>query len=207
MREFQFKPAMEYLKKVDSKYVTEMNTLPYMAYSFTPEFWVYRNRQKADPKLQKKPYTNKMNFCKQMLKLEEAVAKAQQKQKLDAKYAENAYALAKAYVQASPKGACWALTNYYWSQTQDSAEVASNAYIKRALTLLRSAYSADMSEDNMVRCLSGLFFLSYNYSTCGDQDKLAKLLWKLKDSESGEARRINKCDVLKHYIAGNGLLF
>lgn len=207
MREFQFKPAMEYLKKVDSKYVTEMNSLPYMAYSFTPEFWVYRNRQKVDPKLQKKPYTNKMNFCKQMLKLEDAVAKAQQKQKLDAKYAENSYLLAKAYIQASPKGACWALTNYSWSVTQDSAVVADNAYIKRAASLLRSAYSADTGEENMVRCLSGLFFLSYNYSPSSDQDKLAKLLWKLKDTPTGEARRINKCDVLKHYITGNGLLF
>ena len=207
MREFQFKPAMEYLKKVDSKYVTEMNNLPYMAYSFTPEFWVYRNRQKVDPKLQKKPYTNKMNFCKQMLKLEDAVAKAQQKQKLDAKYAENSYLLAKAYIQASPKGACWALTNYSWSVTQDSAVVADNAYIKRAASLLRSAYSADTGEENMVRCLSGLFFLSYNYSPSSDQDKLAKLLWKLKDTPTGEARRINKCDVLKHYITGNGLLF
>ena len=59
----------------------------------------------------------------------------------------------------------------------------------------------------MVRCLSGLFFLSYNFSPSSDQDKLAKLLWKLKDTPTGEARRINKCDVLKHYITGNGLLF
>lgn len=207
MREFQFKPAMEYLKKVDAKYTEDMNIKPYLAYSYTPEFWVLQHKQKSDPKLQKKPYANKMNFCKQMLKLEEAIAKAQQKQKMDAKYAANAYELAKAYIQASPKGACWALTNYSWSQVQDSAEVANNAYIKRAITLLRSAYSADMSEDNMVRCLSGLFFLSNNFSPCSDQDKLAKLLWRLKDSASGEARKVNRCDALKDYIAGNGLLF
>lgn len=202
MREFKFKSALVYLKKVDDKFAANMNVTPYMAYSYSPAYWVNRNRQEADAKLKKKPYQNKIKFCKDMMKLEEAVAKAQQKKKLDAKYAANAYQLANGYLQASPVGACWALTNYSWSSYRDSASIADNAYIKRAQTLFRSAYSADMSEENMVNCLSGLFFISSNYSPSSDQEKLAKLLWRLKDTPSGSNYNIGRCDVLKNYIAG-----
>lgn len=199
MREFKFKQAMEYLKKVDSKFAADMNIIPYLPYDYTTEFWLKWHKQAANPKLQKKAYSQKMNFCKDMLKLEDAVAKAQQKKKMDAKYAANAYQLAMGYIQASPMGACWALTNYSWSSAQDSVKLADNAYLKRAQTLLRSAYSADMSEENMVRCLSGMFFISH-YTPIDDQEKLAKLLWRLSETPSGSARNVSNCDVLRNYI-------
>ncbi|MCQ2192023.1 MAG: hypothetical protein MJZ23_04045 [Paludibacteraceae bacterium] len=199
MRDFKFKEAIEWLKKVDPKFAVDMNIIPYLGNSYNTEYWVSFQHQPQSAKM-KKLYANKINFCKDMLKLETNVSKAQQKRKLDSKYVQSAYDLAVAYTQASPIGACWALTNYSWSSVQDSAAIASNNYIKRAQALLRSAYGADMREENMIRCLQGLFFLG-SFSPSGDHEKMAKILWRLKDTPTGVERKIYKCDKLLNYIS------
>lgn len=201
MREFKFKEALDYLKKVDAKFTANMNILPYLAYDYNVEFWIDRQTQPKSQKVVGKGYANKSDFCKQMMAWEGDLETARKKKKLDAKYAEKAYQLAVTYMQASQVGKSWALTNYSYTSYFDSARVANDPYLKRAEELLRSALQHDASEKNVVRCLTGLFFMSKNYNRVADEASFAKQLWALKDTPSADVWKISSCDLLKNYKA------
>ena len=201
MREFKFKQAMDYLKKVEKNAALDMNTVDggWLGRPWQGDFWKWNETKKKKNLAANKSYAQKMAFCKQMMKMEENISKAQSKQKMDAKYAKQAYDLACCYFNASLFGKCWAMTEYSKSSYIDSTRMADDAYLKRAKTLLRSAYSADKSEANMTKCLAALFYIG-QYSPSNDHDKMAKMLWKLKDTPSGSEFNIGNCDLLANYL-------
>lgn len=211
MREFKFKSAMEYLKKVPAEFVSEMNIYPYMAYDFNTPLW-FGYGQTVTDKQKKKSAGAKMEFCKQALKLETNFEKLNKKQKpIDPKLASTAYDLAKIYTQASYRGRCWALTNYSWSSMVDSTRAANDPYIKRAKAMLKAAYKVDTTTANQLRCIAGLSFLGGRQNVNGpngstvisdsDLDKYMRLLQKFEGTQAYEENRLGRCDILRDYLA------
>lgn len=212
MRQFRFKSAIEYLKLVDDKFVQGMNILPYLAYSPGEPLWF--NAHQLIAKKQKKGAADaKMRFCKLMLKQEDALQKATSKGKTSGKkFAVLAYNMATAYTQASCLGQCWALTHYSWTSAPDSLALADDPYLKRAKTLLRTAFNADASDDNKVRCLYALATLGrpyrcmlktdpwFSYVNDPDYSKYMQMLARLADTEAFASYGIGRCDEMKDYM-------
>ena len=211
MREFKFKSAIEFLKKLPATFVQDQNIYKYLPYSYKTPIWL-GYKQTVDAKMKKKSASAKIDFCKYMLKLEANFEKAQKKAKeVDPKLANTAYALATAYAQATYCGRCWALTNYAKSSVLDSVKIAKDPYIRRSQALLRSAYKADTSTANQVRCLAGLSFLGkkqecyhngqQTYIVENDLDKYYRLLIRYENTQAYEDNRLTTCDILKDYLS------
>ncbi len=141
MREGKFAQAIPYLEKVTPAYISQLGISRYMARrSYKIERWFKRQIVDYEDERINPGYVatvkrnQKLDFCKDVLALQEQINNNSGEQQNDA-----LYRLASLYYQASYKGDCWYLTRYTQS-AYNSIEYANEfPFIDRALDMLQEA--------------------------------------------------------------------
>lgn len=157
MADGDFSTAISYLDKVPASFLNKQNISWYMANrSYTTERWLTRqaddeNEQTDGPDLATLTTNPKVDFCHEIINLEEqfSTANAETRPRL-------AYDLATRYFQASYLGECWWLTQY-GSSVSDTVRTDRFDFVQRAVDYLEQA---KQSKDFKIR-QNSLYALAY----------------------------------------------
>jgi hypothetical protein len=157
MADGDFSSAISYLDKVPASFLNKQNISWYMANrSYTTERWLTRqaddeNEQTDGPDLATLTTNPKVDFCHEIINLEEqfSTANAETRPRL-------AYDLATRYFQASYLGECWWLTQY-GSSVSDTVRTDRFDFVQRAVDYLEQA---KQSKDFKIR-QNSLYALAY----------------------------------------------
>lgn len=219
--EARFSEALPFLEQVSLKYLSQMNVSYYMRHrDFTKERWFVRQGGKDDLEginLVSFDRNPKVDFCRQILSLQQAYSKRVNSVKGDA----IAYKLGTMYYQASYKGECWWLTAYGNSvSTNSPLNDWENDFVSSARVYLRAS-SNSTDEDIRRKSLYALAYIptspwadsEFDYDDDGDfithysnPDPMSEQYAQLdalnnyyEQHKNDAPPYISKCDVLRQF--------
>ena len=217
LREGAYAKAIPYLEKVPLSLINEQGISRYMARrSYDVERWMRRqvvDRDWEDIMMGENipvTYNQKLQYCRDVLKAEEAVNSNGT--------AENLYRLASLYYQASYQGDCWYLTRYFHSAYDSIEYVGEKDLVTATVELLKRAKQIATDPLLKQKCYYAAAFIPYGeplYRTEYDANykpyivfnndgymfqamfELANYYYELRGNV---APFISKCDVLKLFL-------
>lgn len=210
-----FGGALEYLKKVDTKWLPTMAIYPYLRRYTVPYYYTF-NRNSTDSGSWSPYYpTNfKALFCSQMIE----DMKKYEELKGDER-AEAAYRIAANYHQASPQGDAWAISDYSWTVLRpvNSFNEESMKWLLKALADAKDAHlkceiyygilsSPDTDGDGEPKfafgCTGGYDSpVRYYWDNRSELNSRAMDYLMANYSEVKDDYLLSQCDVLRDYAA------
>ena len=217
MREGNFEEALKYLSQVDPKWIRTQAIFPYLKTPYASEYYDFRKSDRYKNLDLSRSNTNyKAEFCGDIIDAMDEYASLTGDDK-----AMKAFEIAALCHYATPEGAGWALANYTWScydQVNEFTKMAKQ-WLDKALKDATTDHTRMLAYYGILSLPTGSgddisypFGKSYDYKTkktsyyldqpTSQQREALNFIsqhWGLADN----MYQINRCDVLKSYVAGN----
>ena len=216
MREGNFEEALQYLSQVDPKWIRTQAIFPYLKTPYASEYYDFQKSERYRNLDLSRSNTNfKAEFCGDIIDAMDEYASLTGDEK-----AMKAFEIAGLCHFATPEGDGWALSNYTWS-CYDQV----NEFTKMAKQWLDKALRDATTDRTRMLAYYGLLSLptgsgddisypigrSYDYKTGKtsyyvdqptSQQREALTFISQHWGQSDNMYQINRCDVLKSYVAG-----
>ena len=213
----EFAKAIGYLEKVPLSFINELSVAYYMQRrDYRKESWFERQPLSDDGeemyKLQTMKTNCKVDFCKEMLNLENQFSKASDNKEKQ----ELAYKLAVRYYQASSAGDCWFLSRYYKPSYYDGKDRIDETLLQKCTSMLniskqgnkelktKSLYAlAFIPRDNWAEYdynwNDGTFTITKVYKNSLKYKRLNDLYTFIQQNPDCKTEYIRKCDVFYQF--------